>query len=296
MADFLTPSSPIALKRILLVIKESTDPNGIVRRQVEAFWKQYNVLVEARSMDFTDTCPNLKTPDFKPDVIIVIGGDGTFLRTARCFAQDAIPMVGINRGHLGFLTRIEVSELDAYMQRIHEGAYLIEERTMLHLNDHPDRGYALNDVVFKGCNPSQLVRLDLWLGASLVAQYDTDGLIVSTATGSTAYNLAAGGPVLAPSVEALCITPICPHSFSAKPIVIPSDTPIRVQSPASNTQEVNVSMDGQALGTMIPGESVVLTKAPKGLPWLNFTEDKEAGFYHLLSRKLRWAENPRERR
>lgn len=285
----------LSINHVLLVIKDSTDPQGVIQRRVRAFLEEAGVRVTCKEMDFYDHNPDLRPDDgLLPDAVIVIGGDGTFLRTARVFAEDGIPMVGINRGHLGFLTRIEVNELEASLSRLLEGDYSIEERAMLSVQ-MPNGGnsWALNDVVLKGESPSQLIRLDLWLANALVAELDADGLIISTATGSTAYNLAAGGPVLSPTLGAFCVTPICPHSFAAKPILVPVKTPIRVVSAKTNSQNVVCSADGQAVASLAPGEALLLSCSDKSLPWISFDANREASFYHLLSAKLGWADNPR---
>lgn len=285
----------IELTKVQVVVKESTDPEGAILRRVQSFFEEQGLEVKVRTMDFHDEGPKLRIPDWSPDLIIVIGGDGTFLRTARSFAVDRIPMVGINRGHLGFLTSIETQLLETSLQRLMQGDYKLEKRLLLRIDEPAvTRNHALNDVVLKGMNPSQLIRLDLWLSDQLVAQLDADGLIVSTPTGSTAYNMAAGGPVMSPKIEGFCVTPICPHSFAAKPLIVPAATRIRVVSAEDNGNDVQVSADGQTLTQLKPGEAIVLGKASFGLPWISFETDKEVGFYQLLREKLGWAENPRQ--
>lgn len=277
-------------ERILLVVKESTDPEGVYTRRVQAFLTAHGVECPTVAVDFYDACPALKVMGFEPQAVVVIGGDGTFLRAAGCFAADELPMVGINRGHLGFLTRIETDAIEPYLERFLNGQYHLEKRMLLELEGL--QHLALNDVVFKSAQASQLIRLSVSIGGAPVATFDADGLIVATPTGSTAYNLAAGGPVVAPTVQALCLTPICPHSLSAKPIVVPVGEPITIEAAASNLHAVQVSADGQEVSYLQPGQSLVLRQAKGALQLVNFEESAD-NFYWLLSRKLQWAGNPR---
>lgn len=150
---------------------------------------------------------------------------------------------------------------------------------------------ALNDVVVKNANPSQLCRLRLFVNSTLVAVYDSDGLILSTPSGTTAYTMAAGGPVVSPEVDAISITPICPHSFSAKAVVVPFNKEFRVQSDERN-QDVVFALDGTESGVLAPGESLLVMRAPIAFQMVRF-ERADDDFYSLLKRKLQWSMNPR---
>jgi NAD+ kinase len=288
----------IPFRRVLLTVKESTDPDGSVRQQVAEFFNRHGVETETSLVRFTtDNAEPLVAYQHPPDLVVVIGGDGTFLRSAQALATLNVPMVGINRGNLGFLTRIEVADMEPHLEQLLQGGYFLEKRMLLKLYGMAtdQQHVALNDVVIKSAASSQMVRLDLFIDDLAVATYDADGIIVSTPTGSTAYNMAAGGPVIVPTVEAFCITPICPHSLAAKPIVVPATQRLRLVSPRRNLHKAVVSLDGQDVATLAPGESLLLARADTPLYMVNFGQADD-NFYHLLNNKLHWADNPRNKR
>jgi NAD+ kinase len=288
-------------ERVLIVTKESTDPDGLCTEKVRAFLSNAGLTVRCSQANFFDGCQVLQEERLNPpDLVIVIGGDGTFLRVAQQFAPTEVPMVGINRGNLGFLTRIETTALEPYLLRIIEGDFKLESRLLLEITppaslavQYGDYFLALNDLVIKTQHPSQMARLILYIDELAVANYDADGLIISTPTGSTAYNLAAGGPAMAPDVEALLVTPICPHSLSAKPIVVPTGVTLRVQAADKNLHPLVFSLDGQDPLLLETGEMIVVRRSEVVLKLLNF-DLNEDNFYWLLRQKLAWAANPRQ--
>jgi NAD+ kinase len=227
-------------------------------------------------------------PDIRFDLIIVLGGDGTFLRAAQRLAYLQVPMVGINTGHLGFLTRIEKERIPEAIRRLCRGEYELESRMMLQLGNH----FAINDVVVKSGTASQLSRLSVLLDNKPLATYDADGLIISTPSGSTAYSLAAGGPVLSPELSAVVLTPICPHSLSAKPIVIPASVVLTVVCEPRHQTPLVVTMDGMELFSIQPNEAIHVTTASTSLSLVRFS-GQASEFYDLLRKKLGWASNPR---
>jgi NAD+ kinase len=289
-------------KKALVVVKQSTDPGGEFVRRTERFLAMAGLEVHIAEASFTDGCQALwaERKQWSPDLIIVVGGDGTFLRTAQVYAPTETPMVGINRGNLGFLTRIETEAIEKYLAQLLAGHFQRETRMLLEVQSPGSETgdvlesshIALNDVVIKTANPSQMARMQLYIDDFPVASYDADGLIISTPTGSTAYNLAAGGPVLVPGVEAVAITPICPHSLTAKPIVIPSSSKIRVEAVQRNIHPILFSLDGQDPLPLAVGESIVVQRAEQSLQLLGF-DQPEDNFYWLLRQKLQWGSNPR---
>ena len=152
------------------------------------------------------------------DFTFVIGGDGTLLRTAKYYSKYNTPVMGINLGRLGFLSQAHAKEFEGVLESVIEGNYIIESRTMLSSGDL----IALNDFVIKGCDPSRTSNFYLEINDNEVCGYIADGIIISTPTGSTAYGLSAGGPVIHPALNAISIVPICPHSLNARPLVVPS--------------------------------------------------------------------------
>jgi NAD+ kinase len=286
-------------KKALIVVKESTDPDGEYVARTVRFLSMAGLEVHIAKASFTDGCAALweERKQWSPDLIIVVGGDGTFLRTAQCYAPAEIPMIGINRGNLGFLTRIETEAIEKYLAQLLAGDFHREERMLLEvqcspLSDKEAPMIALNDVVIKTANPSQMARLELFIDEFPVACYDADGIIISTPTGSTAYNLAAGGPVLVPGVAALAITPICPHSLTAKPIVVPASSNIRIEAVKRNIHPIMFSLDGQDPLPVASGESLYIQESNSALQLLGF-DQPEDNFYWLLRKKLQWGSNPR---
>lgn len=282
------------LKHVTLVQNLTTDPDNVYTEQVLSFFKMNGVQVSLLKVEGKD-CPTVPREAEKPDIVIVLGGDGTFLRAARQFVAQHVPLVGVNTGTLGFLTHVDVHKLHEYLNLLLQGQYALEERTMLSIrsqeNGHVVEDLALNDVVIKNANPSQLCTLRLFVGDTLVAVYDADGLILSTPSGSTAYTMAAGGPVISPEVDAISITPICPHSFSAKAVVVPLNKEFRVESDTKN-YDVIYAVDGLECGTLKPGQFLTVQRAPITCSMINF-EREDDDFYVLLKRKLHWAMNPR---
>jgi NAD+ kinase len=289
------------LQQITLVQNTTTDPSDIYASQVLTYCAVHQIQVFHLKVS-GKIAPEVPPEAAHPDLVIVLGGDGTFLRTARCFVRNHVPLVGVNTGTLGFLTYINVNALDDYLDRLRLGDYTLDERVMLESvagasseslasANAPVEALAMNDVVVKNANPSQLCTLRLYVNDVPVAIYDADGLILSTPSGSTAYTMAAGGPVISPEVNAIAITPICPHSFSAKAVVVPLDKVFRVESATSN-YDVVYALDGLESGLLKAGQSLQITRSPLTCRMVRFGQEAD-DFYALLKRKLHWAMNPR---
>ncbi|MDX2085511.1 MAG: NAD(+)/NADH kinase [Candidatus Melainabacteria bacterium] len=281
------------IHRVTAVFNTTTDRHRDCLEKIRHFLASRGVQLFETAVDWK-ACPVLPPDVQHPDLVIVIGGDGTFLRTARCFLHSQVPLVGVNTGHLGFLTRIEADTIELHLENLLAGKYRVQPRMLLaHTLDVADEALALNDIVVKNANPSQMARLSLFINNALVAVYDTDGMIFATPIGSTAYNLAAGGPVISPDIEAICITPICPHSFSAKPIVVPAHKRLRLESDARNRHPLLIAVDGQDVGSLPPGGVLEVTRSLHTLPMMKLGKDTD-NFYRLLQKKLNWGYNPRE--
>lgn len=278
------------IQRVTVVQNVTTDPKDVHFNAVKTFFDSrkvtvHHVVVESKNL------PEVPESAYDTDLVIVLGGDGTFLRAAQRFAGKHIPFAGINTGTLGFLTRIEATRMNEYLTRLMKGEFSLKNTMMLTVSHKQDEFVALNDVLIKNANPAQLCALKLIINGIEVADYDADGIIVSTPTGSTAYNLSAGGPVMTPSVEAISITPICPHSFSSKAVVVPSTESICIRSDGAN-QNVLVSVDGQENETLCAGESIEIHRSSSPF-WMVAFDEPEDNFYFLLKKKLDWSINPR---
>ncbi len=274
---------------VFLIQNQETDPQDLLRHHVERFFQERGISVETSILASRNSQVEL-LDNKKPGFVIVLGGDGTFLRAVRCFGKEKVPMVGVNTGHLGFLTRIEADKVDFYLETILKGDTELEQRMMLAVGSEDQ--LALNDVVVKNANPSRLATINVYVEEEFLAAYDADGLIVATPTGSTAYNLSAGGPIMDPDSEAIALTPICPHSLSAKPIILPADRLLTLESDMANDSELICAVDGDDAFTLRPGEKFKLFKSVHQLPLIAF-HGKADSFYSILKRKLGWSANPR---
>ena len=224
---------------------------------------------------------DVNSPEAGYDFVFVVGGDGTILKTARFYSKYKTPIFGINLGHLGFLSQASNTNLKKAVQEIIEGNYSIEKRMML----QSDRYLALNDFVVKGETTSRAINFSLEITNKFVCEYFADGIIVSTPTGSTAYSMAAGGPVLVPDIEAITITPICPHTFSARPIVVSSNSKIKII--ANPSYKYKISADGQEVFTL--NKEFIINKSEM---YANLALLKDNDFFSILKSKLNWGFSP----
>lgn len=224
------------------------------------------------------------------DIALSIGGDGTLLGVCRRYSHHAVPVCGINIGTLGFMADIELDELEKKLQKILDGDYIIEHRLLLAgyvISDGKKRflGHAINDIVVKG-GVARMLYLGLTINQSHLLDYKADGILVSTPTGSTAYSLSAGGPIMNPNVRALIVTPICAHTFNLRPLVIREDDTVYIQI-ARVQQDIIVTFDGQQVFRLLPGDEVIVQKSNAQADIVKF-EDKD--YYQILRTKL-WKQN-----
>jgi NAD+ kinase len=220
------------------------------------------------------------------DLIIVLGGDGTLLSVAPAAARAGVPVMGINLGRLGFLTEIPVSEAVATLDRFLAGdAGLLSPRWLLEARTAEISSYCLNDAVITKGPVSRMIELVLGVDGRDVATVKSDGLIVSTPTGSTAYSLSAGGPIVHPRVPAIVVTPICPHMLSFRPLALPATSSVSVRL-LTGGEEVFLTLDGQRGGAMAANDTVELCKAPFEL---QLVTSPKRSYYDLVKEKLGWA-------
>ena len=234
-------------------------------------------------------CPPDELPE-RSDVVVVMGGDGTILRAARLVRSTATPILGVSLGRLAFLAGVAPEELEEGLGRLTAGEFDVEDRMALEAEVGKETAFALNEIVIEKGVLARMVQVKTWISDARVSSYFGNGLIVATPTGSTGYSLSAGGPVLHPSVEALIITPICPHSLSLRPMVIPEDQSITVQVVAEHT-DIAVTADGQTVTPLRPEQRVVVKRAPRPVRFVNL---HGISFYDLLRRKLDWSADRRE--
>ena len=228
------------------------------------------------------------------DVVVVLGGDGTLLSMADSIGEAGsdIPILGVNFGSLGFLTEVTLPELYASLEAVLGQHAHLEERLMLSCTTMRNgqrfaHHIALNDAVVTKAARSRMIDLSVWVGDEFVTRVKADGLIIATPTGSTAYNLAAGGPIVQPSVDALILTPIAPHTLTNRPIVIPTTAPVRVQPQIDDRDDVYVTFDGQAGFQLQAGDELMVARGEHPLRLIRPTT---RNYFEVLRTKLKWGE------
>lgn len=226
------------------------------------------------------------------DIIITFGGDGTILSAVRQVTKSEIPIMGINVGKLGFLAEFHNEQLDQAIDALLKGEYRVVDRTMLSTKINNEIIYALNDIVVEKMQSSRMITLHAYSDDNFVASYRADGLIVTTPTGSTAYSLASGGPILAPSTKVLCLTPIAPHSLTFRPLVVPDENTIRLVVESPNG-EAKLVADGQIEKYLKTGDEVTISIAEEKVKLI---KPQKSSYYDVLRAKLLWAADPTSRK
>lgn len=228
------------------------------------------------------------------DLVIAVGGDGTMLRAARCVAVHNVPLLGINLGRLGFLADVSPALMADTLDQIFSGEYMEELRFLLHTTignpshpGHPHR--ALNDVVIHKWNTARMIELEIYIDGQFVDSQRSDGLIVSTPTGSTAYALSGGGPLMAPDLNAMVLVPICPHTLSNRPLVISGDSRIDIEICTHHYQNIRVSCDGQPNLPIGNRDCVTIRKDEHRIRLIHPCEHNH---FEILRAKLGWGELP----
>ena len=245
--------------------------------------------------------PNLRAPFLNPvkreeipshaEMIIVLGGDGTLLSVARLVGSHEVPILGVNLGGLGFLTEIRLEELYRVLERVIQGDFVTDERVVFHAavirrGERLAEFIVLNDAVINKGALARIIDLETTINGEYLTTFKSDGLIISTPTGSTAYNLSAGGPIVYPSLHCIIITPICPHTLTNRPIVIPDDVEVRAIL-KSRQQEVILTLDGQQ-GFVLEFGDVVEVKKAEGKILL--IKSPYRHYFEVLRKKLKWGE------
>jgi NAD+ kinase len=227
--------------------------------------------------------------DFDADLIVVLGGDGTMISTARLIGDAAILVLGINYGSLGYLTEFRIEEMFPALEAILLGDYAVDGRVMLKVEHWRDgemltAGRVLNDVVINKAAVARIIEIDVKLNGLFVNSFRSDGLIVSTPTGSTAYNLSAGGPIIFPSMNAVVLTPICPFTLTNRPIVVPDTAEIELELDSEN-EGVVLTLDGQIGYPMQAGDRIRIRKSSTTF---NIVQPANRNYFDVLRNKLKW--------
>jgi NAD+ kinase len=276
--------------KIIAIMVRPGNPEAVKTGQELAKWlleKGYDVL----STPGQKLLPKIKnvtaTNIGKVDWVIVLGGDGTYLRAARMLEGRQVPILGVNMGSLGFLTETPLAEMYKVIKMTLQNKMEFRSRSMLKIclkrgNKLRGEFYALNDAVLERGSSTHLINIGIYSDKHLVAQIKADALIVASPTGSTAYNLAAGGPILHPEVRAIVCTPVCPHALTSRPLIFPDDQDLSFKVLAKDTPSV-LTIDGVNRGEITPEDEVVIVRAP--LDHLVIRKP-DANYFDLLRRKL----------
>ncbi|HSQ59079.1 MAG TPA: NAD(+)/NADH kinase [Acidobacteriota bacterium] len=233
----------------------------------------------------------------RSDVLLVLGGDGTMLHAARA-VREGLPLLGVNLGSLGFLTETGVESLYPALTRLFRGQYEIERRMMLETTVRSAKGariwsgVGLNDAVIHPRDRSRVIAMDIRIDPTPIGTLVADGLIVATPTGSTAYSLSAGGPIVRPTIEALVATPISPHTLTFRPLLVGADETIRLSLRAGHPRAM-LTIDGQVTRLVKPGEEIEIRRARRHVSLITL---RHGSFYDVLRTKFAWAEPPRSAR
>lgn len=281
------------MKHFYLVANEVKDPQGQYTARITAY-------LEARGGKVTcidnavcvgsdaDACKQMGTEG--AECVLVLGGDGTLLRAARNMIDRDIPLLGINLGTLGYLAEVEIGTIETALDKLLADDFTREERMMLagqvNRQNHVEENFALNDIVISRCGSLQILTFQIYVNGQFLNSFSADGMIVSTPTGSTGYNLSAGGPIVEPAANLLLLTPICPHTLNTRSIVLAPEDEIRIEIPQGKDgilQAVEANFDGSHKISLGTGDSIVIRKASKTTGILKLNTES---FLTVLHKKM----------
>jgi NAD+ kinase len=285
------PNQPI--KCVGVIVKPNTSEAWDTACELSAWLKERGIELVGRPLAEEEDCrvPTLPTGEFiaKADLILVLGGDGTMIAAARLLGDTETPVVGINYGGLGYLTDFRIEEMYPALEAVLAGKYELDHRVTLDVRHHRDgkvisENRILNDVVINKAALARIIEIKVELDGFYVNSFRADGLIVATPTGSTAYNLSAGGPIIFPSMRAMVLTPICPFTLSNRPIVVPDEAEIKL-SLETNNEEVALTLDGQVGFELKAGDRVQINK---NRTTFNLIQPPNRNYFDVLRDKLKW--------
>lgn len=289
------------IERVGVVYREHTPEVLAIVERLRAWAAEEGVDVTVEENAGRGPKPSLDLRADPVDLVVALGGDGTFLRASRLVMDSDVPVLGVNIGRLGFLTAIPDSYLEGGLHQVVSGGAVLEHRFRLraiieHEGDYrPSQFFALNDIVVHTSGAARVTPLVLSVGdgdeMEEVGSFAADGVIVSTPTGSTAYSMSAGGPIITPEVEAIVITPICPHSLAVRPLVIPAHRTVCVGS-LEPEAEHQLTVDGQVVHQLEPSERVFVAREKRPLALVRLPGQT---FFKTMQQKLNWAARPPER-
>ena len=272
------------MKHFLIYTNRHKDKDMATTDRIRAYLEErgQRVSVKLEESDWEET---------EADCMIVLGGDGTVLRAARETVKMNIPIIGVNLGTMGYMTEIELTNLEESLERLIAGDYEKESRMMLngkaYLGDgRTEEGWALNDIVISRSGSLQIIRFNIYVNGQFLNDYSADGMIVTTPTGSTGYNLSAGGPLIEPGARLIMLTPICPHTLNQRSIILSPEDVIEIEIPGGNEekiQTVEASFDGSHTVPLSSGDRLRIVKSEK---MTEFIQLNQVSFLEVLHKKM----------
>lgn len=279
------------MKTVALISRPQKDEAGALAKELIAAFPDRQFLVEPHLASAIGVKSATDAELGAAELVVILGGDGTLIHGARILRGRAVPIVGVNLGSLGFMTEIPVTEAVSTLRQVFDGKAKIDSR--MKLTCKLFRGdvcvredEVLNDVVINKSALAKIAAHETWLDGAFVATYLADGVIFSTPTGSTAYSLSAGGPIVHPSVDCVVVTPICPHALTQRPIVVPGDQLLSVRL-TSDLQDFYLTIDGQAGTALQKGDRIEVRKSPNRVL---LVRNERLDYFAILRTKLHWGE------
>ena len=280
------------MKHFYLITNKVKDPDGFYTHKIETYLEEHGARVACVDNEGQPSlAEQLRTCRQKEaECILVLGGDGTLLRAARNMMNSDIPLLGINLGTLGYLAEVEIASIEEALDKLLADRFTREERMMLvGQSDRQgirEENYALNDIVLSRCGSLQVLVFHIYVNGQFLNSYSADGMIVATPTGSTGYNMSAGGPIVEPGARLLLMTPICPHTLNTRSIVLAPDDEIRIEIPEGKdgrVQTVEASYDGSCKVRLQTGDAIVVRRADKTTEILKLNTES---FLTVLHKKM----------
>lgn len=290
------PTQISSFNHIALIVFKNDETILPVLQSIQSLLQhQQRILIHAPSLDEIPpsfTRASMQDIAEQADLAISIGGDGTLLNCARALVDFSVPILGINLGRLGFLADVPSDQINSTLSEILNGEFSTEERFLvegeLKTDSSSSKHLAMNDIILHSYEAIRMIEFEVFSNNQLIHRQRADGLIVSTPTGSTAYSLSGGGPILHPSLDVLAIVPICPHTLSNRPIVLPADKQIEIRVIPSNTT-AQISFDGQSNHIMQPEQKIIIRRYDKMITLLH---PKDYNYFNILRAKLHWSTQP----
>ncbi|MCM1145603.1 MAG: NAD(+)/NADH kinase [Blautia sp.] len=276
------------MKHFFLITNKAKDPEGSYTEKIACYLKEHGA--ETSCAVFGRMAEPMVIPE-GIECVIALGGDGTLLKAARDMIEYEIPLLGVNLGTLGYLAEVEIANMEQALEKLLSGDYTLENRMMLagsvfQQENGGAHNFALNDIVISRCGSLQILKFDIYVNGRFLNNYSADGIIVATPTGSTGYNMSAGGPIVEPGANLILLTPICPHTLNTRSIILSPEDEVTIEIPEGKEktiQTVEANFDGTHKVTLRTGDKIVVRRASKTTGILKLNMES---FLEVLHKKM----------